>query len=997
MYGDTKLVKETPYAAKLTVASSENLELLTGDVFMSDGSETPATQTPYKLVTTDIESVETLVTLSNANDWSDNGANYAGNIDRAFDGIFNGTSYANPVVIDPGSGISATLGTVDFNISFTSQCVVHYVMDDTFNRNGGAYMRVVTAQGEQEIPIGSNTQGISNIRTITFDSTHSPITGLRSRRTTGSFGTQGFSGIVADGVVITDDTTLTFPGDVSTNPDLQYFKAGDVVASEAITTAVSFSALSGGTMENSDKPFCSDGTNDFNNVAWTSGAENNYPNYGGMWTMNVPYTNKVEIVVWQRLNAQTFKVNGVDVSDLVTEVNAAGANPTNPMRVDVTSKLNSNNKVLNSVYCERSNQGTATVHAIYVDGKRIYSNGCSLVPDTDVKVISTGYPDSNTMVVDGGNWDASNQSQVWSDLVVGSLDTNYGSGDAATAFNGDIGETPDQGLRPASGSGGNDPSGTYLSMNFGTTFQNATKVKLYGYVSLVGDNNINLRINGSLVTWNQSSAGPSVFASSEFTVSGFTTLEWSYQYTNASGYLYLTAIEVDGKLLVDAVNDSQIWSNGTSVEGYQGTSTIDKAFDGNSSTYAQRDNAAGTTVYTFTDPVPVTSSVTFKAMAENVSSEVYLTGPNGNSTPVSGTGSDGVEVSGDVASEIGSAIYSVTLVGISSATTRLYEIRVDGKLLVDTGARDFGDTYVEYQTNGGQGSIIEVNTTDNTLLVTNSGDGDNRWIADNYGEGSGTSTDFYVAPASAVPITQDYAWGKLQIVNNKAQVTGIQKDDPGFLPVPAKDYSIKFPAVFPTGNEPDVDIPRGACVAAIVAAENSEGRSVKESNCFMPADVNPEGAAGPITESTPTTLTLASNANLGDFSPGDELVMVNEDNVISSYTMHQVIESVDKIINIERNDAPQNWVGMTTQAGTIYPGDGGIDKLFDGTNATCGPAQNSTVEFIPSTPIPIKKSLRFKGAKSNPAQGAINLKSMAFKQQVTGQHQVLLLPMLVLG
>ena len=60
----------------------------------------------------------------------------------------------------------------------------------------------------------------------------------------------------------------------------------------------------------------------------------------------------------------------------------------------------------------------------------------------------------------------------------------------------------------------------------------------------------------------------------------------------------------------------------------------------------------------------------------------------------------------------------------------------------------------------------------------------------NYGEGSGTSTDFYVAPANPVPIQQDHAWGKLQIVNNKAQVTGIQKDDPGFLPVPAKDYSI---------------------------------------------------------------------------------------------------------------------------------------------------------------------------------------------------------------
>ena len=37
--GDHKLVKETPYDTKLTVASSENLELLTGDVFMTDGSE----------------------------------------------------------------------------------------------------------------------------------------------------------------------------------------------------------------------------------------------------------------------------------------------------------------------------------------------------------------------------------------------------------------------------------------------------------------------------------------------------------------------------------------------------------------------------------------------------------------------------------------------------------------------------------------------------------------------------------------------------------------------------------------------------------------------------------------------------------------------------------------------------------------------------------------------------------------------------------------------
>ena len=169
--------------------------------------------------------------------------------------------------------------------------------------------------------------------------------------------------------------------------------------------------------------------------------------------------------------------------------------------------------------------------------------------------------------------------------------------------------------------------------------------------------------------------------------------------------------------------------------------------------------------------------------------------------------------------------------------------------------------------------------------------------------------------------TQDYAYGKLQIVDNKALVTGIQKDDPGFLPVPAKDYSIKFPAVFPTGNEPDIDIPRGACVAAIVAAENSEGRSVKESNCFMPAEVNPEGAAGPITGSTPTELTVASNANLGEFSPGDNLVMVTEDNVISNYTMQtSTIESVTGYQGNVWTDNPAGFDGGIDTAGNVIDG-----------------------------------------------------------------------------
>ena len=56
-----KLTKEVPYDTKLTVAGPTDLADMTGAVLMTDGSGAPGpySQTPYKLVTTDIESVET--------------------------------------------------------------------------------------------------------------------------------------------------------------------------------------------------------------------------------------------------------------------------------------------------------------------------------------------------------------------------------------------------------------------------------------------------------------------------------------------------------------------------------------------------------------------------------------------------------------------------------------------------------------------------------------------------------------------------------------------------------------------------------------------------------------------------------------------------------------------------------------------------------------------------------------------------------------------------
>ena len=76
----------------------------------------------------------------------------------------------------------------------------------------------------------------------------------------------------------------------------------------------------------------------------------------------------------------------------------------------------------------------------------------------------------------------------------------------------------------------------------------------------------------------------------------------------------------------------------------------------------------------------------------------------------------------------------------------LQAVRVDGKIMVDNQFINTGGaTHVEYQTNGGKGDIVSTNTDDNTILLSDTGDRDNRWIAENK-----AGTDFYVAGGAIV-------------------------------------------------------------------------------------------------------------------------------------------------------------------------------------------------------------------------------------------------------
>ena len=204
----------------------------------------------------------------------------------------------------------------------------------------------------------------------------------------------------------------------------------------------------------------------------------------------------------------------------------------------------------------------------------------------------------------------------------------------------------------------------------------------------------------------------------------------------------------------------------------------------------------------------------------------------------------------------------------------IYHIEIDGKILVDASVTPPGETNVTGSTETAEGTILQVDGTEVDLSASSG-----RWVADNK-----AGIPFSFVPSIPIVDTQNEAYGKLQIINDKAQVTGIQATDPGFLNVTAKDYSIQFPSVFATGNAPDVDLPVGCSISAIVKAENDAGSSVKESNVLLPLTPNPEGSAGPITDVTATELTVETSANLDEFIAADALVMVDSTGAVASYT-----------------------------------------------------------------------------------------------------------------
>ena len=464
----------------------------------------------------------------------------------------------------------------------------------------------------------------------------------------------------------------------------------------------------------------------------------------------------------------------------------------------------------------------------------------------EVKVISTGYPDSNTMVVDGGNWDVSNQSQVWSSAWrevpgVGRDDTVQFP---KNAFDGDLTTYTSRSVGSMNGSAPwafkldfsaaginlpyNDKVEIYISCDPSSL---PTRVKLNsetaidftdgdGWKTLTeGTSGIISQIQMEITdTWLGSTAGPRVYG-----------------------------LRVDGKLLVDAVNDSQVWS-ANATKG-----NAKPAFNGVIDSVSWSGNSDAEIV--FDTPVPFNK-------VEVIGAAVNISDIRINHTNVDvKSGSTSNLIWADVTSTLTSAGHTqVESIYLATSSAAFQAIKIDGKLLVDTGvSRGLGDTEVTGPALGATGKFSSANG--DTATVT---DVTGRWVGAN-----DQGKSFYMEPT--VPQIDQVSEMFCNLEIGTLNVQSLTPSDPGFVGLVSKDSSVKFGNQFPSGETPDDALPKGTQIEVTVKATNDLGSDEKTSNAVTPLAPNPEGSAGPITgvSADGNTLTVANSQYLNTFFKAD--------------------------------------------------------------------------------------------------------------------------------
>jgi hypothetical protein len=311
-----------------------------------------------------------------------------------------------------------------------------------------------------------------------------------------------------------------------------------------------------------------------------------------------------------------------------------------------------------------------------------YYLSCNAVPYSSAKIISVDAANSQ-MVVDGGKWDVSNQSEVWSENVA----NDNSASPASLAFDGDL---------------------TTVSYAADTETITCAFDRPIPVTTLRVKGSINLGSEVNLLKFNTTDVTSQLSETTDWQtitgVSSISSISWATLDTTGAAYKYFGAIafEVDGKILVDAAEDSQVWSNNAALSSgaYAAGMGPENLFDGDLSTVVQSETANVSLTISNID-IDYTTSVEVYLQMAGVA--IYI---NESDTPGFTQSLDSVTPEWVTVDSGSGTLNSIKIEGIDSAAADgapatfvyAFAIRVDGKLMINQGIRNLGDSYVSLPT-----------------------------------------------------------------------------------------------------------------------------------------------------------------------------------------------------------------------------------------------------------------------------------------------------------
>jgi hypothetical protein len=287
-----------------------------------------------------------------------------------------------------------------------------------------------------------------------------------------------------------------------------------------------------------------------------------------------------------------------------------------------------------------------------------------------------------------------------------------------------------------------------------------TTLKLHYQMNRGGGANSNgceLYINGALVQ-DTNSEGSAVsgtngrpVATKDFTsqvTSPITSIGYKYEMNGSQVRIH--GIETESGILVDAVNDSQVWSDyqkpyttSDVLSAWSAGKVSQNNFDGDDATFASPINSTDYILFTPASSLPVNTSLVvygyelWDGLDARYSNHIDVT-VEGNPNPIRKTTPDGSAVT-FTAAELGGNVVSIKAQHVDGTNgyASMSAVAIDGLRLVDQGIRDLGATEVTYGPVTGTGVFQVADQLNNTMTIQNSND---RWIDNN----NRLSKDFYV-------------------------------------------------------------------------------------------------------------------------------------------------------------------------------------------------------------------------------------------------------------